>query len=123
MRLEAVQSIRHEPLPDPVPRGKFVPTSKADLAELRMLQYFLEHPDQHYPVEVRRQHVDALKRMIHLVEYGDPKSPAWWVAAALRRSMRKISPTMYVCTDRELNTWALDQIFLMFPEDDDERSH
>jgi hypothetical protein len=118
MRLEAIQSVRATPrFPVPGPRGVFVPTTQQDLVELRGLQYFLEHPDLHYPVDVKRAHVDALKRMLHTMEHGDPKSPAWWIAAALRRSMRKVSPTLYICTDRELNTWALDQIFELFPDE------
>jgi hypothetical protein len=118
LNFDAVQSVRELPAVQHLPRGCYVPTSKTDVHELRQLQYFLEHPDAYCPAEIRRQHIDALKRMLHTMENGDPKSPAWWVAAALRKSMRKISPTMYVVADRELQTWAMDQIFELFPDED-----
>lgn len=93
-----------------------MPASKADISELRSLQYFLEHPDRYYPNEVKRQHIVALKRMLRTIEGGDPDSPVWWAAGALIQSMRKVNPGMYIVVDRTLQTWALDQLFSFFPD-------
>ena len=90
----------------------------ADIPELRGLLYFLEHPDKHCDSLTRRKQVDALKRALQVLEYGDPASPLWWVAGALRKSVRKVSPRMYITVDRELETWAFDRLFELMPGDD-----
>ncbi len=95
-----------------------MPASRADLNELRGLLYYLENPARHCDPVLRRQQIDALKRALHLMETGDPASPLWWAAGALRKAVRKVSPRMYVTVDRALETWAPAQIFEMMPGDD-----
>jgi hypothetical protein len=95
-----------------------MPATPADIQELRGLLYFLENPDKYTDAITRRKQIDALRRALQVLEYGDPASPLWWVAGALRKAVRKVSPRMYVTVDRSLETWAFDELFRMFPEDD-----
>lgn len=115
LQIEDVRPLFARPIP--------MPASRADLSDLRGLLYYLENPNRHCDPVLRRQQIDALKRALDIMETGDPASPLWWAAGALRKSVRKVSPRMYVTVDRELETWALDQIFELMPGDDTDARH
>lgn len=100
-------------------RGAAMPAKPSDLRELRGLLYYLENPPRFDDPVVRRSHVDALKRFIGELEKSDAPSPFWWVAGALKKSHRKIAPNYYMTTDRDLATWAMDQVFQLAPDDEE----
>lgn len=92
----------------------------SDLRELRGILYYLKSPPRYDDPIVRRSHVEALERFISELEKKDAPSPFWWVAGALKKSHRKIAPNYYITTDRDLATWAMDQIFELAPDEPDE---
>ena len=92
--------------------------TSSDIKELRGLLYYLENPPRFDDPVVRRAHVDGLKKLINELETEHPPSPLWWLAGAIKRSYKKVGP-MYIVTDRDLNTWALEKLFEMFPDEDE----
>jgi hypothetical protein len=115
--IQSLRELRHIPL---WPLGTPMPLEPSQIPILRGILYSLENPKP-MSERVRRDHVDALKRCIAELEAGSPQTPLWWAAGALRKSMKQVSPNLYIATDRNLQTWALDQIFELIPED--EREH
>lgn len=90
-------------------QGDIMPASRSDIAELRGILYAFESGRALSEADQLR-YAPVLRRMIDIMESGDPASPLWWSAGALIKAMRKQNG-MYVTTDRALETWALDKIF------------
>lgn len=103
-------------------RAPIMPATKADIAELRGI---LRHLRSKEPTAlVGRIALDALDRAVaYLEECIEPNSPLWWAAGALKSSYRKLPSGIYIVTDRDTATWALDQIFSLLPEVHDGEAH
>lgn len=117
-RIELPVQVPYRPAEARQPRrGDIMPASKSDVRELRGLLWFLENPDKKVDAQSRREQIDALKRALQIMEYGDPQSPLWWAAGALKKATQKIMPGRYIIDDPTLYKWAMEQIHEMFPEE------
>lgn len=94
------------------PTGAGMPASRADLEQLRSIERYLRSPHRAGDPLVERTAIDALTRAISLLdETLGPNNPVWWCLGALKTSMRKVNDGLFVVTDRDLQSWALRQIW------------
>lgn len=93
---------------------------RKDISALRGLLYSLES-DRPMSEATRAEHVDALRRCIAQFEVGDPDSPLWWAAGALKKSVKRIPGNRYMIDDGNLYRWAMTQIFDLVPDPEDVR--
>lgn len=64
---------------------------------------------------------DGLEKAIaYLAEPDSRVNVVRFILSALRQSMVR-QPGLWVCRDRDLQTWALDQVATMFPPDPDDK--
>jgi hypothetical protein len=116
----AVESIRVESVPREFLALGYEPMSlrRDQIAALRGLLYQLE-ANKPMDAETRREHTAALRRTLLELETGNPDSPLWWACGALKKSVRKVTPTRYVVHDIPLYSWAMQQISELVPDGED----